>query len=262
MTEKLRSMLPFASFLLTAGGLAALFTYLAGGSLRKVLGAAGFTVLILFIGLLKSRYRQIDRAIETFFSKYFRFTFWLIVTLAPVVFFNWLSRLALESAPVFQVILLLLWGGLLTGVLILISTARRREKLFQFLERVGALAPFVYCLNAFVIAALFFATLTFLLTDFGWLSFTNPDGGGIATSELSVDRFMEFFIWHFLDAVPLLKINQTLRWQMQLSYTSAAAGLMVLLFKITVIIPVISAFRAHWKHRQAAKKRVEQSSGG
>lgn len=257
MTEKMKKLLSSLLFVVLSAAFAAFLTYLTGGSPQKILMVSGFTALLMAIGLLKSRYRKFDRAVETFFSKYFRFTFWVLVTLAPVVFFRWLAEFTVTTSPILQGILFVIWASLLTTILIFIATERKREKLFRFLERVGGLAPYIYCFNTFVIAALFFASLTYLMAGFDMLTFTNPDGNPITAAELSVAQLMDFFVWHFLDAVPLLKINETLNWKMQLAYASSAVGFIVLLFKIAVIIPVISAFRGYWQHRQTTSDGKE-----
>jgi len=250
ITDTMKNLISVAAFLVFATAFAALLIYLTGGSLTTILSVSGFTALLLGIAVLKSRYHKLDRAIKTFFGKYFLFSFWLLLSLAPLIFFRWLSDVTVATPRFVQVILFLLWAGLLTAVLMFISTERKREKLFRFLERVGVLAPYVYCLNAFVVAALFFATLTYLMAGRDLLTFTDMAGNPIAPAELSIGGLLDFFVWHFLDAVPLLKINTTLNWKIQVSYTSSAVGFIVLLFKIVVIIPVISAFRGYWKHRQ------------
>lgn len=259
VTDKTRTILSISASIALSAGFAALLTYLLGSSLQTILGVGGLTVVLLVVGVLKSRYRKFDRAIETFFSKYFRFSFWLLVTLAPAVFFTWLSDFTLATAPILQLILFVLWAGLLITILMFMATERKRGKLFQFLERIGVLAPYVYSFNAFVIAAQFFATLTYLMAGLDLLTFTNLDGVRVEAAELAVGRLRDFYVWHFLDAIPLLKINQTLRWEIQLSYASSAVGFIVLLFKVAVILPVISAFRGYWKHRQAANERAEDS---
>jgi len=258
MAEKTKNLLSISSFVVLSAAFAALLTYLMGGRLQKILLVSGFTAILMIAGLLKSRYRKFDRAVKTFFSKYSRFTFWALITLAPIVFFRWLAEFTVIASPVLQGILFVVWASLLTVILMFIATQRRREKLFRFLERVGGLAPYVYCFNTFIIAALFFASLTYLMAGFDILSFTNPDGNPI-TSELSVAQLMDFFVWHFLDAVPLLKINDTIRWKIGLTYESSAVGFIVLLFKIAVIIPVISAFRGYWKYQQAGKEEKDKS---
>lgn len=62
-------------------------------------------------------------------------------------------------------------------------------------------------------------------------------------------------MWHFLEAVPLLKVNQTIRWAEPWTYDSAAVGWILLLFKLVVIVPVIGAFVGYWKRRTGPAKK-------
>jgi hypothetical protein len=55
--------------------------------------------------------------------------------------------------------------------------------------------------------------------------------------------------WHFLESVPLLRINETLHWQEPLVYRGAAAGWLVVALKVAVILPLIQMIRGYWKLR-------------
>jgi hypothetical protein len=50
------------------------------------------------------------------------------------------------------------------------------------------------------------------------------------------------------DALPLLKVTETLHWEKPLTYNSAWVGLLLLGFKVTVIVPVIAAFAWYWAY--------------
>jgi len=76
-----------------------------------------------------------------------------------------------------------------------------------------------------------------------------------SSPEVTLASLSDFFLWHFLDAVPLLKITETLKWEVPLTYTSSTVGLIVLVFKAVVILPVISAFTWY-----ATREKEEPSS--
>jgi len=57
--------------------------------------------------------------------------------------------------------------------------------------------------------------------------------------------------------VPLLKVNETLGWKAPLSYDSRLVGLVLLVFKLAVIIPVIACFASYWKSYGGTKPTPE-----
>jgi hypothetical protein len=50
----------------------------------------------------------------------------------------------------------------------------------------------------------------------------------------------DFLLWHVLDAIPGLKVPETIKWEAPLTYERASAGWLLLLFKVMVIVPVVS----------------------
>jgi hypothetical protein len=70
---------------------------------------------------------------------------------------------------------------------------------------------------------------------------------GASNGSLSFEEVARFYIWHFTNAVPVLDVNETLRWKAPLDYSSARVGTLVLLFKVAVIVPLIGAFVYYWR---------------
>jgi hypothetical protein len=66
--------------------------------------------------------------------------------------------------------------------------------------------------------------------------------------------FMDFYTWNFLDAVPLLEVNETLRWEEPIEYRGALAAWLVLAVKVAVILPVVQLVRTYWKMRSEIPK--------
>jgi hypothetical protein len=257
--EKLKLALVLFFLVLVLTSVLGLFEFLTGGSSWEILRACLFGVVISSLVILSLRYKWIGKAANAFFKKYIVFCLWVFATLVPVTFFLWLSRALIDIHLALQVFLLFLWSTLLGAALWLIATSRNRERLFRLLERVGALAPFVYWFNTFFISVIFFGTVSYLFAGPGRLEFTNLVGETLSRNNLSVDDLLGFFMWHFLDAIPFLKINATLNWKIQLTYQSGFVGLIVLLFKIVVIIPVITAFSGYYKYRQLKRDRTDKS---
>jgi hypothetical protein len=100
------------------------------------------------------------------------------------------------------------------------------------------------CVLAAAVAV--FASLTVMLADHdavtitGWPSVENPALASVG-----------FFLWHFLDAVPLLDLTGTLRWREPLGYQDPWVGAVVVLFKLVVIVPIIGAIRSAWRAAQS-----------
>jgi hypothetical protein len=61
---------------------------------------------------------------------------------------------------------------------------------------------------------------------------------------------IDFFLWHILEEVPLLSVNKTLHWKEPLEY-SGWVGSILLLFKVAVIGPAITAFAFYAGRRRA-----------
>jgi hypothetical protein len=70
------------------------------------------------------------------------------------------------------------------------------------------------------------------------------------------ERIKDFYFWHFLEAIPLLKVNQTLHYKAPLTYNGAAVGWLLLAFQLMVILPVIRAFAWYWKHDEAPVRQT------
>jgi metallo-beta-lactamase superfamily protein len=213
---------------------------------KELVGFVVFLAVMVGLGALSVRFATVNRAIPVVFAGLIWFFLWIFITLAPISIFLKLSQFILFKRSLrFQVATLLAWGLILFLAVLLIATKRYRTRLFQLLRDVGSLAPVVYSFNVLMIAVNFFAAVTYVLVNNGVIKMSNAAGtAGIYL----FPKLLDFYTWHFLDAVPLLKVNQTLRWSEPLTYDSGNVGVILLLFKITVIIPVIAAFTGYWKY--------------
>ncbi len=97
----------------------------------------------------------------------------------------------------------------------------------------------VLYINFMVVAMGCYASVAFLLhglTPPLFLPKARPvDHGSLA----------DFLLWHVLDAIPGLKVPETIKWEAPLTYERAGAGWLLLLFKVMVIVPVVSGI-AHY----------------
>jgi hypothetical protein len=213
----------------------------------NLIGFCSVVAVIVLLAFLKIRYPRADQAIEGAFSLNLRFGVWMCITVAPMLPFYWLSPYILKLSKWFQVIAFAVWGLLLIAGCLTVLIEKYRELFLRLLQRqIGGFAPCVYAFNLLIIAILFFSSVTYVLVDHGLLTLN-----GSTTERISPEAVRDFYSWHFLEALPVLKVNETLHWKAPLTYESHLVGLVVLLFQLIVIVPVIATFAWYWK--QVAK---------
>lgn len=172
------------------------------------------------------------------------------VMLTPGGIFYTLSRTIVETLPRWaQMVTLFSWAALLAGIAALLYSAALRRELRAWLdahapeairdlaaERVPMVAAVALYVNFVFIAAGCFAALAFMLHE--------QSGGSLflkgAQPDVTHGTLADFLLWHVLDAIPGLKVPETIKWAAPLSYERSSAGWLLLLFKVIVIIPVIS----------------------
>lgn len=226
---------------------------LLGMEPKGILGLFLFMVGAVGLGLLSVRFKIVDRSIKRGFALYFRFSVWIVIALGPMILFYKLSQFVLAKlSDVFQIILFVAWGSVLAGALMLITVESWRESLFDALRKFGRFTPFIYSFNVLLIAIVFFSSVTYVLVEHELVRFSGP-----AERDVSPGALSDFYLWHFLESLPLLKVNETLHWEKPLTYNSPWVGLVLLLFKLTVIVPVLAAFISYWAHLGGKQTRDE-----
>jgi hypothetical protein len=110
-----------------------------------------------------------------------------------------------------------------------------KRRLWAFLSLAGLL--FVILL----FATLGFAGVTELLYLHG-IAETDPDH----LEDPLVDS-MTFYVWSLLDAIPVLQIPQTLRWELDYRFTDHVSPVLLLAYKLAVILPAIATARLAWQ---------------
>ncbi len=251
-THKPRRALIFVVFV---AAIAALAAVVLGGSLGARLGFAALVVIIAIGGAVGAIFPAVDRATRALLEFWINTGLCLLITTLPIALFHALSRWMLDRLPLsYQVAVLVAWGLLLSGAIWLIGTAENRIRLYRTLGRIGALAPLIYTFNVLWIATVFFALATCLLAgqDANSIILPKADGSstaGIAKPQERFSYLLDFFLWHFLDEIPLLNVNKTLQWEEPLKY-HGWVGPVLLLFKVAVTGPAIAAFAFYWQHRR------------
>jgi hypothetical protein len=213
----------------------------------------GSIVFLLVFGVflfVMVRFKQAAQVYEKVFLAYMHFaTVMLVMTAVPAAFLLF-SRAVVGKWPLWlQIATLTAWGILLAGALALIATKSMRNRMLERFVRVSVGLPAAYSFSVLMLASLFFSSVSFVLLQEGKLALAPGSSPDVTLASLS-----DFFLWHFLDAVPLLKIPETLKWGVPLTYTSGTVGLIVLVFKVVVILPVIGAFT--WYAARETGKQV------
>ena len=153
-----------------------------------------------------------------------------------------------------QISLLVGLGIPLFLMLWILSDEKRREKFFAWTRKYfNGWVLFVYSFTFLYVATGFFGSVTYLLVKNNILSWL-PEN-----QKMTIDAISNFYFWHFVDAIPILKVNSTLRVQEPLTYDNGGVGFLVLLFKIVVISPVIASFI--WYRQFVAKEKEEPPKG-
>jgi len=124
-------------------------------------------------------------------------------------------------------------------------------------EQAGMIGPFGLLAVMFAIMTSVFASVTLIAADKDLISLTAR-----GVNQPSFEKIAQLYIWQFCKSVPLLDINETLRWKPPFIYTGTDTGTLVLLYKIAVIIPVIGAFLAFWSKEIEDPKRLSERPGG
>jgi hypothetical protein len=203
-----------------------------------------FLGVILTLAALMVKFPRLEAVFDAIAARYFRFCFWMIVAFAPPTLAFAAAR-AIEGSSLLwlQISAFVLWGCLLGIAISALMTEARRARLFHSLRRVGAFAPLAYSFGVLMTAAALFGALTTALVARGYIA---VDG--------DPRRAVDFYMWHFLDAIPVLKINETLLWNAPLTYHQSRVGLLLLIFKIAVIAPVIAAFAGYWAYVETSDR--------
>jgi len=213
------------------------------------LGTWVFAVVFCVLIALMVRFETIREIFLKGFASYIKFTGVLIVCVVPMMAIKWVSDFLLAHAPwPVQVLALLLWALLLGGAVWVIATKERRDRTLSPLAGVHLTFPAMYGVSVVMIACLFFGSASILMAGRGWLTFLPASSIPLSASSLT-----DFYLWHFVNAVPVLKITETLHWEVPLQYESARVGWILLLFKFTVIGPLIAVFAWYGKRGAPAQ---------
>lgn len=178
----------------------------------------------------------------------FETLFLLVLLLLTVAIPYTVIRWSEENLPDAAHLVVLLIVSLLLALAIYVMALEetRRQALPSLTKWFGRHALFSLPALTLVVAASVFASLTFTLYKHQWVALEPCTGYPV-----SPGRLTDFYVWHFFKLVPLVKLNETLKWEEPLCYTQGRVGFLILLFQALVVLPSINTIRYYWKNRRS-----------
>jgi hypothetical protein len=76
------------------------------------------------------------------------------------------------------------------------------------------------------------------VVDGHWFRFRTAEGP-YTLGSISDSTFWVYYVWNFLDAIPVLKIPETLNWKAPVTFTDHASGALLLAYRVTMVIPLV-----------------------
>jgi hypothetical protein len=142
-----------------------------------------------------------------------------------------------------HVVILVVTGLFLIWGLYWISTEDLRTRSYSVIsEWFGELAgPVILSTLILVTAARALASFTFILYDDGLVELQS----NIAGQAVTEGHLWDFYMWHFLDVVPLLSIPEVMRLREPVTYSGTWVGMLVLSFQalaVLILIPTVGWF--------------------
>jgi hypothetical protein len=133
-----------------------------------------------------------------------------------------------------------------------IGTEENRKKHQDLIKRLfGPDGMLILPLLLLVTAGAVLASITFRLFNRGYVQLQECSGRSVAEAGL-----LDFFMWHFLNIVPLLQLNSLLRWKEPYCFQQGRVGLMILAFQALVVIPSFNTIRFYWKNRKTPREFI------
>lgn len=126
--------------------------------------------------------------------------------------------------------------------MLIYTVGKRPDTMLAQFRALGLEQPLMFAIGLWVAALGWFAAFAFVLVERDAVAFQTPDGAVESPSQLFV-----FFVWHSVDQIPALNINQTLHWDAPLQY-SGIASLVVLGFRLVLVLALVPLVLAAWRH--------------
>ena len=153
--------------------------------------------------------------------------------------------------PAHFVILAVFMLGLVISIYC-IGTEENRKKYQDSIKwLLGPDGMLILPLLLLVTAGAVLSSITFRLFTRGYVQLQECSGRTVAEAGL-----LDFFMWHFLNIVPLLQLNSLLRWKEPYCFQQGRVGMMILAFQAFVVIPSFNTIRFYWKNRKTPREFI------
>jgi hypothetical protein len=153
--------------------------------------------------------------------------------------------------PVHFVILAVFMLGLVISIYCIGTEANRKKYQDSIKRLLGPDGMLILPLLLLVTAGSVLSSITFRLFNRGYVQLQECSGRSVAEAGL-----LDFFMWHFLNIVPLLQLNSLLRWKEPYCFQQGRVGLMILAFQALVVIPSFNTIRFYWKNRKTPREFI------
>jgi hypothetical protein len=169
------------------------------------------------------------------------FSLWVIAAIYKGV------ALSEEHLPEFLhwMVLIAYVAGLAFCIDMMLTDERRKKFKQDIIDWFGPSGMLFMPAVTLTSAAAVFASITSSLYKHGMVSIQNCAGRAVDLGSLT-----DFYMWHFLKLVPLVKINEVLKLNEPLCYTQKRVGLLILLFQALVVLPSVNTVLYYWKNRK------------
>lgn len=154
-------------------------------------------------------------------------------------------------------------GGLAFAFLLVKPRWRRQWLSFNGYDPRRPSALVVPILNTFYLlmtATMGFAFLSGFLYVHGIVDVLTPSGQHALDDPINSSAF--YYIWSFLNAIPVLEIPHTLGWEPEFRFTDHVTPPLLLLYKLVVILPVIAVVHMVVKDQRARSRLRARGSDG
>ena len=162
-----------------------------------------------------------------------------------------LYKVQANSTPIgLQLVLLIAWLGLLVAAIWAVSDEDRRTRFLSSVMRdghYGWMTPLLLTIVILLLTAAGFSLLTTVLLEKGLVHLTDPSCSDPCA--LGFGDFVNFYLWHVFEGIPIIRINQTLHWDEPLVYQGALTGWLIVGLKLAIIYPLVLTLRTYWKLR-------------
>lgn len=134
-------------------------------------------------------------------------------------------------------------------VLLAVLSRSRRTNIMN--DLVGRWAPWIFAMSYLVVMIAVFSSVGIILTSMGLIEYVAAEGDP-TSFHISLS-----LLWHLANVVPFLEVPATLDWNQPLAYQLWSTGLFVLLFKLSVIVPLALATKDYYEYHYAELPRNE-----